>query len=93
MSPTRDLRQTEDSRLEVISRDESLALISQVSVGRIAVALPHRSPLVVPVNYVLLGEAVLFRSEPGSSSTRCAAFPSASRSTTSTASTAPGGAC
>ena len=52
--------------LEEIGREECLRLLASLSVGRIAVALPGEPPLVVPVNYVLDGEVVVFRSEPGS---------------------------
>jgi nitroimidazol reductase NimA-like FMN-containing flavoprotein (pyridoxamine 5'-phosphate oxidase superfamily) len=34
-------------------------------VGRLAIASPGAAPLVVPVNYVLDGEIVVFRSDPG----------------------------
>jgi hypothetical protein len=61
-----ELRTQPGLPLEVIPRDECLRLISEVSVGRLAVALPHQSPLVIPVNYVVSGDAVLFRSDPGS---------------------------
>ena len=51
--------------LEEIPRDECLALLAGAGVGRLAVAFPGTSPLVVPVNFVLDGEAVVFRSGPG----------------------------
>jgi nitroimidazol reductase NimA-like FMN-containing flavoprotein (pyridoxamine 5'-phosphate oxidase superfamily) len=65
MSTTEDRAGTPSS-MEHISREECLALISALSVGRLAVALPHRAPLVVPVNYVVYDGAVLFRTDPGS---------------------------
>jgi nitroimidazol reductase NimA-like FMN-containing flavoprotein (pyridoxamine 5'-phosphate oxidase superfamily) len=52
--------------LEEIPRDECLRLVASTAVGRIAVALPGGPPLVVPVNYALDGEVVVFRSDPGS---------------------------
>ena len=52
--------------LEEIDRDECLDLVGSLSVGRIAVALPGGPPLVVPVNYRLDGDVVVFRSDPGS---------------------------
>ena len=52
--------------LEEIDRDECLDLVGSVSVGRIAVALPGGPPFVVPVNYALDGDVVVFRSDPGS---------------------------
>lgn len=56
---------TEAGALEELDRNECLQLLASFSVGRIAVATPHASPFVVPVNYVLDGEAVVFRSDPG----------------------------
>lgn len=51
--------------LEEIPREECLALLAGLGVGRLAVAVPGAPPLVVPVNYVLDGEAVVFRSGVG----------------------------
>ena len=53
------------STLEPIPRDECLDLVRSFSIGRIAVAVPDGPPLVVPVNYVLDGEVVVFRSDLG----------------------------
>jgi hypothetical protein len=51
---------------EELSVEECLELLASASVGRIAVALgPDRAPLVVPVNYVLDGDMVVFRTAPG----------------------------
>jgi nitroimidazol reductase NimA-like FMN-containing flavoprotein (pyridoxamine 5'-phosphate oxidase superfamily) len=55
-----------EARLEEIDREQCLELVGSVSVGRIAVALPGGPPLVVPVNYVLDVDVVVFRSDPGS---------------------------
>ncbi|MEA3076502.1 MAG: uncharacterized protein QOF60_1410 [Actinomycetota bacterium] len=52
--------------LEELERDECLKLVASMSIGRLAVTVDERGPLVVPVNYVLDGEAVVFRSGPGS---------------------------
>ena len=52
--------------LEDLTREECLQLLASQSVGRVAVPTPDGSPLVVPVNYVLDGEVVVFRSDPGS---------------------------
>jgi nitroimidazol reductase NimA-like FMN-containing flavoprotein (pyridoxamine 5'-phosphate oxidase superfamily) len=52
--------------LEELEHDECLKLVSSMSIGRIAVALDDAAPLVVPVNYVLDGDVVVFRSGPGS---------------------------
>lgn len=53
------------TELEVLSRDECLALLGTASVGRIAYARPDEPPIVVPVNYALDGEVIVFRSDPG----------------------------
>lgn len=50
------------ARLEELGREECLRLLASEAVGRVAVALPHDAPLVVPVNYALDGDTVLFRS-------------------------------
>jgi nitroimidazol reductase NimA-like FMN-containing flavoprotein (pyridoxamine 5'-phosphate oxidase superfamily) len=51
--------------LEELSREECLQLVGTQSIGRVAVARRDEPPLVVPVNYVLDGEIVVFRSDPG----------------------------
>lgn len=51
---------------EEIPHDECVVLLRSMSVGRIAVALPGESPLVVPVNYVVDDDVVVFRTDPGS---------------------------
>jgi nitroimidazol reductase NimA-like FMN-containing flavoprotein (pyridoxamine 5'-phosphate oxidase superfamily) len=50
---------------EELSVDECLELLSSATVGRIAVAGPDGPPLVVPVNFVLDGDVVVFRTSPG----------------------------
>ena len=57
---------TESGTLEDLSREECLDLLGQYQVGRVAVGRGDQSPLVVPVNYVLDGEVIVFRSDPGS---------------------------
>ena len=52
--------------LEQLSRDECLQLLGTLAIGRIAVPTAQGSPLVVPVNFVLDGEVVVFRTDPGS---------------------------
>jgi nitroimidazol reductase NimA-like FMN-containing flavoprotein (pyridoxamine 5'-phosphate oxidase superfamily) len=49
---------------EVIHRGECLRLLGGEELGRIGVS-DHGSPLVLPVNYVLDGDAVVFRTGPG----------------------------
>ena len=55
----------ESSSLEEIPREECLKLLASFPVGRLALGLTGAPPLVVPVNYVLDGEIVVFRSDPG----------------------------
>lgn len=51
--------------LEELTVEECLALVGTMSIGRVAVAADGGAPLVVPVNYALDGEVVVFRSAPG----------------------------
>ena len=51
--------------LDEISHEECWQLLARFSVGRFAVAPPSKSPLVVPVNYVIDGESIVFSSDPG----------------------------
>lgn len=51
--------------LEALSREECIELLAEGSVGRVAVTVPDDGPLVVPVNYVLDGDVVVFRSDLG----------------------------
>lgn len=54
------------THLEELTKDECLELVRSQAVGRIAVARPDgRGPLVVPVNFVLDGDAIVFRSGLG----------------------------
>jgi len=56
-----------DSRtgVELISRDECLRLLAGEVVGRVGI-IEGSAPLVLPVNYGLHGEEVIFRTGPGS---------------------------
>jgi nitroimidazol reductase NimA-like FMN-containing flavoprotein (pyridoxamine 5'-phosphate oxidase superfamily) len=56
-----------DSRtgVEVIDRKECLALLAGEVVGRVGI-LEGTGPLVLPVNYGLRGDQVVFRTGPGS---------------------------
>jgi nitroimidazol reductase NimA-like FMN-containing flavoprotein (pyridoxamine 5'-phosphate oxidase superfamily) len=45
--------------------DECLALLSEEAVGRVALSTPA-GVRIVPVNYTLYGEAIVFRTEPAS---------------------------
>ena len=53
-----------EERLEDIARHECLELMRTQSVGRIAV-IDGYHPFVVPVNYVMAGEHIVFRSGVG----------------------------
>ena len=52
------------SGLELLDRDECVGLLRRNSLGRIAVVADGR-PLIFPVNFVLDGEAIVFRSDGG----------------------------
>jgi len=54
-----------------LDRDECLELLAADGVGRLAV-VQASTPAVFPVNYVLDGEDIIFRSDPG---TKLAAGP------------------
>ena len=51
--------------LEELSREECLALLSRQSVGRLAVIADDGLPFVVPVNYQLERDTVVFRTDAG----------------------------
>jgi len=64
--PMEDATTPAEQRVEHLSREECLELLSRGGVGRVAVALPGGPPLVLPVNYALDGDVVVFRTDPGS---------------------------
>jgi nitroimidazol reductase NimA-like FMN-containing flavoprotein (pyridoxamine 5'-phosphate oxidase superfamily) len=51
--------------MEVLSRDECLALLRNAALGRVAMIVGG-VPVVVPVNFAVLGEDVVFRTGTGS---------------------------
>jgi uncharacterized protein len=55
-----------DSRtgLESISRDECLQLLAGDEIGRLAV-IDGRTPVILPVNYAMDGDAIVFRTAAG----------------------------
>ena len=53
------------AELEELTKDECLALLAAHSVGRIAVIARDNMPFVVPVNYQLDGETIVFRTDEG----------------------------
>ena len=58
------MREVDRWGAEVIYREECLRLLEEEQVGRVGVS-DHGSPLVLPVNYVLDGDTVVFRTAPG----------------------------
>ena len=50
--------------LEILDRDACLGLLADDEIGRLAV-LAGGTPLILPVNYQLDGEASVFRTDPG----------------------------
>lgn len=50
---------------EAIPEEECLRLLATQAIGRVAVAELNAAPLVVPVNFVLDGRDVIFRTEYG----------------------------
>jgi nitroimidazol reductase NimA-like FMN-containing flavoprotein (pyridoxamine 5'-phosphate oxidase superfamily) len=61
-----ELHQT-DSRtgIEWLDRDECVRLLQPDEIGRLAVSVGH-APTILPVNYRMDGEAVVFRTDMGS---------------------------
>lgn len=53
------------AELRELPPDECLQLLGTVEVGRLAVAAGQDAPLVVPVNFVVDGEDIVFRTSPG----------------------------
>lgn len=51
--------------LAILDRVECIELLQNTAIGRVAWCDPV-GPVVVPVNYVMDGEAILFRTSPGS---------------------------
>jgi len=51
--------------MEVLSRDECVALLARGGVGRIALTM-RALPVILPVGYTLLGDDVVFRADEGS---------------------------
>ena len=73
--------------LEVIEPDECRRLLAADDVGRLAI-IDGGTPAVFPINYALDGDAIVFRTGPG---TKLSAGPRRRSRSRSTASTGPGG--
>ena len=52
-------------QIEELDREECFRLLATQTVGRLAVAEPGEAPHVLPVNYTLFGESVVFRTDRG----------------------------
>lgn len=50
--------------IRVLSRDECLDRLATAAIGRVAIT-SQALPAVVPVNFVLTGSSILFRTQPG----------------------------
>jgi nitroimidazol reductase NimA-like FMN-containing flavoprotein (pyridoxamine 5'-phosphate oxidase superfamily) len=61
--------------LEELTRDECLALLASAPIGRVAVAQGDAAPLVVPVNFVVDGDVIVFRTDAGAKLTGLQAGP------------------
>ena len=61
----RPLQRENDLSYQALDRDECLILLRWEPIVRLAVASPGCAPSVVPVNFVLDGETIVFRSDPG----------------------------
>ena len=51
-------------RIELLNRDRCLELLREDEIGRLAV-LADGGPLILPVNYRMDGESIVFRTDPG----------------------------
>ena len=58
------LADDENGTFEELDRAECLELLAGESVGRIATCVDGQAPEVVPVNFILDGEFIVFRSAP-----------------------------
>lgn len=50
--------------LEVLPREECLSLLRRARIGRVAISV-DALPAVLPVNFTLIGEDIVFRTNPG----------------------------
>ena len=57
---TRDTK----ARIELLDRDHCLDLLREDEIGRLAV-VADGGPLILPVNYRMDGESIVFRTDPG----------------------------
>ena len=66
----RPLARDERAVFGALDREECLSLLRWESVGRLAVARQGFAPVVVPVNFVLDGDTILFRTDVGDTTLR-----------------------
>lgn len=64
-APTSSAQTSPSRRLVSLSKQECLALLEHGTLGRLAFMARAGIPLIVPVNYVFDGKAILIRSGPG----------------------------
>jgi nitroimidazol reductase NimA-like FMN-containing flavoprotein (pyridoxamine 5'-phosphate oxidase superfamily) len=57
-------RTDQQTGIEWLDRDECLRLLATDCIGRLAVTA-GRAPFILPVNYALDGETIVFRTDPG----------------------------
>jgi nitroimidazol reductase NimA-like FMN-containing flavoprotein (pyridoxamine 5'-phosphate oxidase superfamily) len=55
---------TDRNGLHVLSRDECLRLLREATLGRVGITV-DALPVILPVNYRLLGDRIVFRTSPG----------------------------
>ena len=49
--------------LDVLSYDECLGLLARAPIGRVAMHLPERPPVIFPINYAFDGHNIVFRTD------------------------------
>ena len=59
---TRDIR----TGLDVLGYDECRDLLARSPIGRVAIHLAGSRPAILPINYVLDGDDIVFRTDPSS---------------------------
>jgi len=58
-------RSSQPPVVQTLDREACLALLANEAIGRVAVARAGVAPHIVPVNYALLRESIVFRTAPG----------------------------
>ncbi|MFP5327887.1 MAG: pyridoxamine 5'-phosphate oxidase family protein [Acidimicrobiia bacterium] len=62
---------TDGSGLEILTRQECLRLLASAHIGRVALSI-EALPVILPVNFTVFEEQVIFRTAPGSKLTAAA---------------------